>query len=41
MRSTYELGKTASDDTVHKISIRAKDASLAVRAKTGYYARGR
>ncbi|MEI9974482.1 MAG: VWA domain-containing protein [Ignavibacteriota bacterium] len=45
LRSAYELGyhssNTASDDTFHKISIRAKDASLTVRAKTGYYARGR
>lgn len=45
LRSAYELayhsGNTASDDTFHKISIRAKDAGLTVRAKTGYYARGR
>jgi len=45
LRSAYELAyhssNTASDDTFHKISIRAKDASLTVRAKTGYYARGR
>lgn len=44
LRSAYELAyhssNTASDDTFHKISIRAKDASLTVRAKTGYYARG-
>ena len=42
LRSAYELAyhssNTASDDTFHKISIRAKDASLKVRAKTGYYA---
>jgi Ca-activated chloride channel family protein len=45
LRSAYELGyhssNTRADDTFHKISIRAKDASLAVRAKTGYYARVR
>jgi len=44
LRSAYELGyhssNTAGDDTFHKISIRAKDAGLTVRAKTGYYARG-
>jgi Ca-activated chloride channel family protein len=43
LRSAYELAyhssNTASDDTFHKISIRPKDASLIVRAKTGYYAR--
>jgi len=43
LRSAYELGyhssNTAQDDTFHKISIRAKDPSLTVRAKTGYYAR--
>jgi Ca-activated chloride channel family protein len=45
LRSAYELGyhstNTATDETFHKISIRAKNASLTVRAKTGYYARGR
>jgi len=45
LRSAYELGyhstNTRADDTFHKIAIRAKDASLTVRAKTGYYARGR
>ncbi len=45
LRSAYELayhsGNTAVDDTFHKISIRTKDAGLTVRAKTGYYARGR
>jgi Ca-activated chloride channel family protein len=45
LRSAYELGyhstNTAADDTFHKISIRPKDASLTVRAKTGYYARVR
>jgi Ca-activated chloride channel family protein len=45
LRSAYELAyhssNTATDDTFHKISIRAKDASLAVRAKTGYYAQAR
>jgi Ca-activated chloride channel family protein len=45
LRSAYELAyhssNTAIDDTFHKISIRAQDASLTVRAKTGYYARGR
>jgi Ca-activated chloride channel family protein len=45
LRSAYELAyhstNTASDDTFHKISIRPKDASLTVRAKTGYYARSR
>ena len=45
LRSAYELGyhssNTSTDDTFHKISIRAKDASLTVRAKTGYYARPR
>jgi Ca-activated chloride channel homolog len=45
LRSAYELAyhssNTSADDTFHKISIRAKDASLTVRAKTGYYARGR
>ncbi len=43
LRSAYELAyhssNTASDETFHKISIRPKDASLTVRAKTGYYAR--
>jgi Ca-activated chloride channel family protein len=45
LRSAYELAyhstntDTASDDTFHKISIRAKDPNLTVRAKTGYYAR--
>jgi Ca-activated chloride channel family protein len=42
LRSAYELAyhstDTATDDTFHKISIRARDASLTVRAKTGYYA---
>ena len=45
LRSAYEVGyhstNTTLDDTFHKISIRAKDASLTVRAKTGYYARPR
>jgi Ca-activated chloride channel homolog len=45
LRSAYELGyhstATASDDTFHKISIRAKDSGLTVRAKTGYYARSK
>jgi Ca-activated chloride channel family protein len=45
LRSAYELGyhssNTALDETFHKISIRAKDASLTIRAKTGYYARGK
>lgn len=45
LRSAYELAyhssSTLADDTFHKISIRPKDASLTVRAKTGYYARGR
>lgn len=45
LRSAYELAyhssNTSSDDTFHKISIRVKDASLTVRAKTGYYTRGR
>jgi Ca-activated chloride channel family protein len=45
LRSAYELGyhstAPAIDDTFHKISIRAKDPGLTVRAKTGYYARPR
>jgi Ca-activated chloride channel family protein len=45
LRSAYELGyhsgNTADDDTFHKISIRPKDASLTVKAKTGYYAKVR
>jgi len=45
LRSAYELGyhstNSADDDTFHKISIRAKDASLTVKAKTGYYAHPR
>src|ERR1017187_3935869 len=45
LRSAYELGyhssNTSTGDTFHKISIRVKDASLTVRAKTGYYARPR
>jgi Ca-activated chloride channel family protein len=44
LRSAYELGYHSSnpsnDDTFRKITIRAKDAGLTVRAKTGYYARG-
>jgi len=43
LRSAYELAyhssNTATDDTFHKISIRPKDGSLTVRAKTGYYSR--
>jgi Ca-activated chloride channel family protein len=43
LRSAYELGyhstNTAPGDTFHKLSIRAKDPGLTVRAKTGYYAR--
>jgi Ca-activated chloride channel family protein len=43
LRSAYELGyhssNTKADDTFHKILIRAKDPTLTVRAKTGYYAR--
>ena len=43
LRSAYELAyhssNSSADDTFHKISIRAKDSSLTVRAKTGYYAR--
>jgi Ca-activated chloride channel family protein len=43
LRSAYELAyhssNSPSDDTFHKISIRPKDASLTVRAKTGYYAK--
>ena len=45
LRSAYELAyhssNTSSDDSFRKISIRAKNASLTVRAKTGYYARGK
>ena len=45
LRSAYELAyhstNTSMDDTFHKISIRAKDANLTVRAKTGYYSRAR
>ncbi|HEX3742540.1 MAG TPA: VWA domain-containing protein [Bryobacteraceae bacterium] len=45
LRSAYDLGfhssHPASDDTFHKISIRPKDTSLTVRAKTGYYAPGK
>jgi VWFA-related protein len=41
LRSAYQLAyhssQTALDDTFHKISIRPKNASLTVRAKTGYY----
>jgi Ca-activated chloride channel family protein len=44
LRSAYELAyhssNTSGADTFHKISIRPKDASLTVRAKTGYYTRG-
>jgi Ca-activated chloride channel family protein len=43
LRSSYELGYHTSnppgDKTFHKIAIRTKRANLAVRAKTGYYAR--
>jgi Ca-activated chloride channel homolog len=43
LHSSYELGyhstDTKVDDTFHKITIRAKDPNLTVRAKTGYYAR--
>ena len=45
LRSAYELAyhssNAAADDTFHKISIRAKDSSLTVRAKTGYYSQKR
>ena len=45
LRSAYELAyhttNTGADDTFRKITIRPKDASLTVRAKTGYYARPR
>jgi Ca-activated chloride channel homolog len=45
LRSAYELAyhssNTAVDDSFHKISIRPKDATLTVRAKTGYYTRAR
>lgn len=45
LRSAYELAyhstNTSMDDTFHKISIRAKNANLTVRAKTGYYSRAR
>ncbi len=43
LRSAYELGfhssNPASDGTFHKITIRPKDLTLRVRAKTGYYSR--
>ena len=43
LRSAYELSyhstNPVADDTFRKISIRVKQPGLAVRAKTGYYAR--
>jgi Ca-activated chloride channel homolog len=43
LRSAYELAyhssNTSADETFHKISIRARDVNLTVRAKTGYYAK--
>ncbi|SPE34048.1 conserved hypothetical protein [Candidatus Sulfopaludibacter sp. SbA6] len=43
LRSSYELGyhstNPVSDDSFHKIAIRIKRPGLAVRSKTGYYAR--
>jgi Ca-activated chloride channel family protein len=42
LRSAYELGyhttNASDDDTFRKISIRPKDLSLKVKAKSGYYA---